>query len=117
MSTITKKDLIDRIASKSGIRRAHVKKAIQDFLDGVIDELAAGNRLEFREFGVFEVRQRSARTAQNPKTLQRLKVPAKLTVRFKSGRTMREKLEKVDLTKLNGHVVVKAAQRPAAAGV
>lgn len=116
MATITKKDLIDRIAANRGIRRGHVKTSVQDFLDGVIDALAAGDRLEFREFGVFEVRQRSARVAQNPKTLQRLKVPAKLTVRFKVGRKMREKLEKVDISQLNGHVTVKAP-KPAVAAV
>ena len=117
MATITKKDLIDRIADKSGIRRAHVKRSVQDFLDAVTDELASGNRLEFREFGVFEVRQRSARIAQNPKTLERLKVPAKLTVRFKVGRTMREKLEAVDITRLNGHAPVVKLPKPATAGV
>jgi integration host factor subunit beta len=93
MSTVTKKELIERIADKTKQRRALVKKTVQQFLDLVIDELASGNRLEFREFGVFEIKERSARIAQNPKTLERVEVPAKLTVRFKSGRKMRERLD------------------------
>jgi integration host factor subunit beta len=108
MATITKKDLIERIADRSGQRRALVKQTVQDFLDAVIDELSRGNRLEFREFGVFEIRERSARVAQNPKTLQRVKVPAKLTVRFKSGRRMREQLEgQGALPSLDGLVQIK----------
>ena len=56
------------------------------------DELARGNRLEFREFGVFEVRERAARWAQNPRTLEKVRVPAKRVVKFKVGRLMRERV-------------------------
>lgn len=93
MATITKKDLIDRISEKSGERRTVVKDVVQMFLDQITDELASGNRLEFRDFGVFEVKSRAARTAQNPKTLQRVSVPPKRSVKFKSGRLMRDRLE------------------------
>jgi integration host factor subunit beta len=92
MSTITKKELIDRIAENTQAKRVVVKRIIQSFLDEVIDELAADNRLEFRDFGVFETRTRAARVAQNPKTLQRVQVPAKRTVKFKMGRLMKQKL-------------------------
>ena len=54
MATVTKKDLIDRIAEKESCKRVLVKRVIQDFLDAIIDELGKGNRLEFRDFGVFE---------------------------------------------------------------
>ncbi len=93
MATITKKDLIDRIADSTGQKRGDVKNTVQAFLDQVIDSLAEGNRLEFRDFGVFEVKERAARAAQNPKTLERVQVPAKRTVKFKSGRLMRQRLE------------------------
>ena len=92
MSTITKKELIDRIAEGTQAKRVVVKRIIQSFLDEVISELANGNRLEFRDFGVFETRTRAARVAQNPKTLERVKVPSKRTVKFKMGRLMKEKL-------------------------
>ena len=93
MATTTKKDLIDRIADTTQQRRADVKKTVQAFLDQVIDELGRGNRLEFRDFGVFEIKDRAPRVAQNPKTLERVHVPARRTVKFKVGRLMRETLE------------------------
>jgi len=93
MSTTTKKDLIDRIAQETNQKRTVVKKTVQCFLDNVIDELSRGNRLEFRDFGVFEIRHRAPRVAQNPKTLERVPVPAKKTVKFKVGRLMKMALE------------------------
>ena len=73
--------------------RADVKQVIQSFLDGIIDELGKGNRLEFRDFGVLESKSRAARIAQNPKTLERVSVPAKKTVKFKVGRLLKERLD------------------------
>jgi integration host factor subunit beta len=92
MSTITKRELIDRIAESTQAKRALVKATVQNVLDEIISELAKGNRLEFRDFGVFEPRDCAPRTAQNPKTLERIHVPAKRAVRFKMGRLMKEKL-------------------------
>src|SRR5665213_4059375 len=92
MSTITKKELIDRIAETAGHRRVQVKKIIQQFLDEIVNELGQGNRLEFRDFGVFETKIRKARKAQNPKTLEPVSVPEKRTVKFKVGRLMKQKL-------------------------
>jgi integration host factor subunit beta len=92
MATITKKELIDRIADHSGNRRVQVKKVIQQFLDEIVNELGKGNRLEFRDFGVFETKIRKARKAQNPKTLEPVAVPEKRTVKFKVGRLMKQKL-------------------------
>jgi integration host factor subunit beta len=92
MPTITKKELIDRIAENTGSKRVAVKTVVQQFLDEIVTELAQGNRLEFRDFGVFEPRTREARTAQNPKTLKKVQVPAKRTANFKMGRLMRERL-------------------------
>ena len=92
MSTVTKKELIDRIAEATQAKRVVVKRIVQHFLDEVVNELADDNRLEFRDFGVFETRTRTARVAQNPKTLERVQVPPKRSVKFKMGRLMKEKL-------------------------
>ena len=92
MATITKKELIDRIAERTQAKRVTVKSVIQSFLDEITRELSENNRLEFRDFGVFETRTRAARVAQNPKTLERVDVPAKRTVKFKMGRLMRQHL-------------------------
>ena len=98
MSTVTKKELIDRIADQTQAKRVVVKGVVQSFLDEVVNELSKDNRLEFRDFGVFEIRTRAARVAQNPKTLERVQVPAKRTVKFKMGRLMKEKLAPVAAT-------------------
>lgn len=109
MATITKKDLIDKIARDTGLKRVTVKRTVQQFLDEVVAELEQGNRLEFRDFGVFEVRDRAARRAQNPKTLERLYVPPKRTVRFKAGRMMRDAVESA--AEAPAHVEVKPGAR------
>ncbi len=93
-ATRTKKELVDRVADLTGNKRVMVKKVIQTFLDQIIDELGRGNRLEFRDFGVFETKQRAARIAQNPKTLERVHVPPKRSVKFKTGRLMKIKLQR-----------------------
>ena len=95
MATVTKKELIDRIAERTQAKRVSVKRIVQAFLDEIIQELCQDNRLEFRDFGVFETRTRASRIAQNPKTLERVEVPAKRTVKFKMGRLMRENLSHV----------------------
>src|SRR5436190_11703900 len=92
MATITKKELIDRIADSAQAKRVQVKKIVQQFLDEVVAELGKGNRLEFRDFGVFETKLRKARKAQNPKTLAPVEVPEKRTVKFKVGRLMKQRL-------------------------
>jgi integration host factor subunit beta len=92
MATITKKELIDRIADEAAERRVQVKRIVQQFLDEIVNELGKGNRLEFRDFGVFETKVRKARKAQNPKTLEPVEVPEKRTVKFKVGRLMKQRL-------------------------
>ena len=92
MATITKKELIDCITERAQTTQAVLRSVIQSFLNGIMTELASGNRLEFRGFGVFEIRNRAARSAQNPKTLEKVQVPAKRTVKFKMGRLMTQKL-------------------------
>ena len=90
--TITKKELVNRIADSTKQTKVVVKDILQRFLDEIVSELSAGNRLEFREFGVFEIRERAARMAQNPRTLEKVRVPAKRVVKFKVGRVMRERV-------------------------
>ena len=86
----TKKEVVDRVAETNGATRVLVKAVVRQFFDEIITELAKGNRLEFRDFGVFDTKIVPARTAQNPKTLEKVEVPAKRRVVFKPGRLMRE---------------------------
>ncbi len=109
MATVTKKDLIDRIANRTACTRGDVKRVVQQFLDEIVEELGRGNRLEFRDFGVLEIKARAPRVAQNPKTLQRVNVPAKKTVKFKVGRLLKDRLD--------GKSPIVVVQTEAAAGL
>jgi integration host factor subunit beta len=90
--TVTKKELVARIAERTGQTKVVARDVIQMFLDEIITELGRGNRLEFREFGVFEIKERAARKAQNPRTLEKVEVPAKRVVKFRVGRLMKERV-------------------------
>lgn len=90
--TIAKRTIAERIAEQLDLGQSTTLQVVQTFLDEMIDELAKGNRLEFRDFGVFELVQRRPRTALNPKTLERVPVPPKVVVKFKPGRLMKERV-------------------------
>ncbi len=92
MATITKKDMLDRIASRLNLPPVQVKRVVQMLLDEIVVELLKNNRLEFRDFGVFECRSRPPRIAQNPKTLRRIAVPGRRRIRFKAGRRLKKGL-------------------------
>ena len=94
--TITKRDLVQRIADSTGQTKVLVRDVIQRFLDEVAEELVRGNRLEFRKFGVFEVRCRPGRMAQNPKTLAKVQVPEKRVVKFKVGNVLKKRVESTE---------------------
>ena len=93
MQTVTKRELVQRIAEKTGAQQILAKEVIQAFLDEIIVELARGNRLEFRDFGVFEPKEKAKRVARNPRTGESVNVPAKTTVKFKVGRLMKKKIQ------------------------
>lgn len=91
--TITKRDLVDMVASKhNGINKTQVLEVVQSFLDVVTDSLSKGERIELRDFGVFSPRDRAARKARNPKTGAVVDVPATRTVAFKLGKEFKTKL-------------------------
>ncbi len=92
MQTTTKRDLCEKIARRTDNTHMVVKRTIQMFLDDIIGELAQSNRIELRDFGVFEIRKRAARKARNPRTGEVAFVPAKNVVVFKVGKLMREKV-------------------------
>ena len=92
MKTTTKKDLIDRIVESTDARQTLVKTVVRGFLDEITSELAKGNRLEFRDFGVFETKTTPPRMAQNPRTLKKVEVPAKRRVTFRPSKLIRQGL-------------------------
>ena len=98
MQTVTKRELVQRIAEKTGVQQISAKDVIQRFLDEIIEELAKGNRLEFRDFGVFEPKSKAHRVARNPRTGDKVEVPEKTTVKFKVGRLMKKRIQREEIT-------------------
>ena len=89
---MTKKDIVRSIADTLAVSQVQTKEIIQKTFDAIIETLVENGRVEFRNFGVFEVRRRKPRTARNPKTGEAVKVPAKCVVSFKPGKEMEAKV-------------------------
>jgi integration host factor subunit beta len=91
--TVTKRELVEVVAVNQGLSRVKAQAIVQNVLDSIVGVLSEGHRLELRDFGVFEVKTLAPRTAQNPRTLERVPVPERRSVRFKAGKGMRAKID------------------------
>ena len=89
---MTKKEMAKAIAEETGLTQLQVLEVVQRVFDGITETLVREGRIELRNFGIFEVRQRKPRKARNPRTGERVKVPAKRVVTFKPGREMGERV-------------------------
>jgi len=90
MRTITKKEVIQKIAERKGLDPREVRLAIQDFLDYITENLQEGNRFEFRGFGVFEVVYRKQKVGRNPKAPETsVIITAQNIVKFTPGRKLK----------------------------
>ena len=94
MATVTKKKLVQVIAHKKGMHPNEVREVVQAFLDTMTDSLAEGDRLEFRDFGVFEIVTRKQKIGRNPKNASvPIVIPERKAVKFTAGKKMRELIE------------------------
>jgi nucleoid DNA-binding protein len=90
---MTKRDLVVRIAEETGIIQQDVYAVVQKSLDYIIEALEDGETVEFRNFGVFEVRERKQRIGRNPnKPEDVVTIPPRKVVKFKPGRVMKLKI-------------------------
>lgn len=93
-NTMTKKKLINSISQEKGIHPNDVRHVIQAFLDRMTESLAQGERLEFRDFGVFEVVERKQKIGRNPKNAAvPIVIPARSAVKFTPGKKMKKRIE------------------------
>lgn len=92
MSTISKKEIVKTVSERHGLTTTQTAQVIQVFMDQIIEELSRGNRIEFREFGIFELKRRKPRVARNPKTGASVEVPEKTVVSFKPGKVMKARV-------------------------
>lgn len=89
---MTKKEIVKEISIELGLTQLKTKEIVQKTFDAIIDTLLREGRIELRNFGVFEVKQRKARKARNPRTGDRVDVESKFVVTFKAGKEMEERV-------------------------
>jgi nucleoid DNA-binding protein len=92
---VTKKEIVKQIAERIGETQLKTKDIVQQTFDAIVDTLIEQGRIELRNFGVFEVKQRKARKARNPRTGHPVQVPPKCVVTFKPGKEMEERVRKM----------------------
>lgn len=89
---LTKAELVNEVARATRVTRKDADSMVSAILDGMVESLQRGEKIELRGFGSFRIRQRSARTGRNPRTGARVHVPAKRIPYFKPGRDLRQGL-------------------------
>lgn len=92
MNTITKKDLVSRIAYATGERQRVVKRIIDEAMEHISTALVRGERIELRRFGVFRVKFREGKVMRNPQTGEKMEIPPRKVAYFKPGKTLTKRL-------------------------
>jgi nucleoid DNA-binding protein len=126
--TVTKKEIVKQISDRIGLTQLKTKEIVQQTFDAIVDTLIEVGRIELRNFGVFEVKQRKARKARNPRTGDKVDVPPKNVVTFKPGKEMEERVRRMTnvpamtepddedsdtaLVDGNGHAEAEGAHKP-----
>jgi len=112
---VTKKEIVKAISEEIGLTQLKTKEIVQKTFDAIVETLVTDQRIELRNFGVFEVKERAARKARNPRTGERVDVPAKFVVTFKPGKEMEERvrlLEEEALRNLQAQAEQQVASYP-----
>ena len=90
---MTKSELVEKIMLENGVlSRKESEMVVNIIFDSMADALKAGDKVEIRGFGSFTIREREAREARNPKSGEIVKIPAKKTPFFKTGKELRERV-------------------------
>ncbi len=93
---MTKRDLVVRISTETGVNQRIVTDVVQRTLDHIVSELSAGRGVELRNFGVFSLKKRKKRIGRNPNAPKHtVQIPERTVVKFKPGKIMKEKVTKL----------------------
>jgi len=96
IEVVTKKEIVKTISEEIGLTQLKTKEIVQKTFDAIVETLVEERRIELRNFGVFEVKQRAARKARNPRTGAKVSVPEKFVVTFKPGKEMEERVRELE---------------------
>jgi len=89
---LTRNDLAVRFAEQMGMEPEEAVPYVETFMDVILDCLGRGERIEIRDFGVFQIQERNPRVARNPRTGVKVNVAVKRTVKFKTGKALLERV-------------------------
>ncbi len=95
---MTKKDIVRTIAEATGLPHKEARQLVQTTFDTLVDTLVREGRIELRNFGVFEIKQRKARIGRNPRTGVEVPVMARRVVVFKPGKQMEAKVQAAEVS-------------------
>lgn len=91
--TMTKREIVLKIAEDTNVKQIDVKAVIQKTLDSIVESLASGQTVELRNFGIFKVKTRKGRMGRNPRTGAQVPIPDKKVVSFKPGLVMKARVK------------------------
>ena len=89
---MTKAELVEEVSEKTGLPKKQAEIVVNTVFESIVETLKTGEKIELRGFGSFRIRQRDSRTGRNPKTGDKVDVPAKRIPYFKPGKELRELL-------------------------
>ncbi|MBL8826899.1 MAG: integration host factor subunit beta [Planctomycetaceae bacterium] len=110
---MTKKEIVKTISDEIGLTQLKTKEIVQKTFDAIVETLVEERRIELRNFGVFEVKKRAARKARNPRTGDKVFVPAKFVVTFKPGKEMEERVRELERRENEAEAAKMAAEAAA----
>ena len=91
---MNKTELVSAVAAKAEISKKDAEKAVAAVIDAVVDTLKSGDKVQLVGFGTFEVRERNARTGLNPRTKEKIEIPASKLPVFKAGKAFKDAISK-----------------------
>jgi len=106
---VTKKEIVKTISEEIGLTQLKTKEIVQRTFDAIVETLVDEGRIELRNFGVFEVKKRAARKARNPRTGDKVFVPAKYVVTFKPGKEMEERVRQLEIREAEARAAAERA--------
>ena len=90
---MNKTDLIQLVAETTALSKKDSEKAVSAVLDGIMETVASGDKVQIIGFGTFEKRDRAEKTGRNPSTGEQIHIPATSVPAFKAGKAFKERMK------------------------
>jgi DNA-binding protein HU-beta len=92
MAAMSTSQLVDQVAERTGMSKSQAKQAVSAIFDALSEQLASGERIQLSGFGSFEIRERAERQGTNPKTKEKMTIPASKAVGFRPASGLRQRI-------------------------